>query len=106
VVTKAVRDVAANGVYYSPEVMSRIVVESDGARLVHDKHSRVSQLSPREVEVLRYIARGLTKKEIAAAMQLSVKTIENHSNSVMIKLSIHDRVQLARFAIREGLVES
>ena len=60
----------------------------------------------REREVLRYLARGLRKKGSASKPSLSVKTIENHTANLMVKLKIHDRVELARFAIREGLAEA
>ncbi len=49
---------------------------------------------------------GMSKKEIAQTMTLSVKTIDTHSANLMNKLDIHDRVELARFAIREGLAEA
>jgi DNA-binding NarL/FixJ family response regulator len=62
-------------------------------------------LTPREREILGYIARGLTKKEMARVMGISVKTVEQHCIHLMDKLEIHDRVNLARFAIREGWVE-
>jgi DNA-binding NarL/FixJ family response regulator len=105
-VLKAIRTVAAGGVYFSPEVQARIVVDSSGARLAsRDAVTRSSTLTPRELEVLRYIARGLSKKDIAGIMHLSVKTVDNHSTSLMTKLNIHDRVDLARYAIREGLAE-
>ena len=55
---------------------------------------------------LRRLARGLAKKEIASLMHLSPKTIESHSSRLMGKLDIHDRVELARYAIREGLAEA
>lgn len=104
-VVRAVRTVAAGGVYFSPEVQSRIVVDSTGVRLAAAGTTRASTLTPRELEVLRYIARGLSKKDIAGIMHLSVKTVDNHSTSLMTKLNIHDRVELARYAIREGLAE-
>jgi len=103
---EAIRRVASGGVYFSEEVRSRIVVDDDGARLGQPKSSRLSKLTNRELEVLRYTARGLAKKEIAATMHLSYKTIDNHTARLMSKLDIHDRVQLARFAIREGLAEA
>ena len=53
--------------------------------------------------MLRYIARGLSKKQIASTMHLSIKTVDRHSTNLMSKLGIHDRVKLARFAIREGV---
>ena len=58
-------------------------------------------LSPRELEMLRYIARGMSKKEIAGAVHISVKTVDKHCANLMDKLDIHDRVELTRFAIRE-----
>lgn len=105
-VVKAIRTVANGGVYFSPEVQARILVDSNGARLAHNGATRGSALTPRELEVLRYIARGLSKKDIASIMHLSVKTVDNHSTSLMSKLNIHDRVELARYAIREGLAEA
>ena len=65
-----------------------------------------SRLTRREHEVLRYLARGMSKKEVAATMHLSPKTIENHTSNLMSKLDIHDRVELCRYAIREGLAEA
>ncbi|NGP52760.1 response regulator transcription factor [Thioalkalivibrio sp. XN8] len=66
---------------------------------------RLDQLSPRELEALRYLAGGLSHKEIAQVMAISPKTVEQHCTHLMDKLDIHDRVELARFAIREGLLE-
>ncbi len=66
--------------------------------------TRRSTLTHREQEVLELIAQGLAKKQIASAMGVSIKTIESHTSKLMKKLDIHDRVELTRFAIREGLV--
>lgn len=66
---------------------------------------RLDQLSARELETLRYLAGGLSHKEIAQVMQISPKTVEQHCTHLMDKLDIHDRVELTRFAIREGLLE-
>jgi DNA-binding NarL/FixJ family response regulator len=105
-VIDAIRRVSEGRAYFSREVAERIVVEGDGARLERDsKGSRASTLTRRENEVLCYLARGRSKKEIAASMHLSVKTVEKHTDNLMRKLEIHDRVELARFAIREGLTE-
>lgn len=102
-VIAAIRAVAAGKSYFSPQVQSRIVVDSDGIRLAQPKQSRASTLSGRELEVLRYLARGMSKKQIAQTMYISAKTVNNHTAHVMDKLDIHDRVELSRFAIREGL---
>lgn len=103
VIVRAIRSAAGEVAYFSPRVQSRIVVDDDGLRLAE---ARGSLLTARELEVLRYIARGLPKKEIAALMHLSIKTVSRHTENLMEKLDIHDRVELARYAIREGLAEA
>lgn len=105
-VIHAIRQAVSGAAYFSPKVQARIVVDPRGARLAQEKKSRVSTLTRREMEVLRYVARGLSKKEIAGTMHVGVKTVEHHANSLMGKLDIHDRVELARFAIREGVAEA
>jgi len=105
-VVQAVRNVHSGVTYFSPEVQGRLVVDSKGPRLAERAVSRVSTLTDREMEILRYLARGLSKKEIAQKARISVNTVNRHTSSVMNKLGIHDRVDLARFAIREGVAEA
>ena len=106
VIVAAIRSAAADVAYFSPRVQSRLVIEQSGVRLSTGGTSRASLLTARELEVLRYIALGRTKKEIAGTMDLSVSTVSRHAEHLMAKLDIHDRVELARFAIREGLAEA
>lgn len=101
---RAIRAVASGGVYFSPDVQARILIDVSGPRLVDTAHTRTSTLTPRELEVLRYLATGLSKKEIADKLDLSIGTINNHAANLMRKLDIHDRVKLTHFAIREGLI--
>ncbi|MCC6581341.1 MAG: response regulator transcription factor [Phycisphaeraceae bacterium] len=63
---------------------------------------RGQDLTSREISVLILLARGLTRKQIAQELHLSVKTVEGHSDRIMRKLNLHDRVELARYAIRES----
>lgn len=105
-VVRAIREVAGGGTFFSEEVRARIVVDATGARVTRKEQSRTSTLTSREIEVLRYVARGLSKKEVASTMHLSVKTVDRHCANLMTKLDIHDRVDLARFAIREGLLSA
>lgn len=102
---EAIRKVSQGVSCFSPEVQSRLVVDVSGLRLRRSPLTRVSTLTDRELETLRYIARGMAKKEIAELMHLSVRTVDAHVRHIMGKLDIHDRVGLARFAIREGLAE-
>ena len=105
-VLKAIRAAAAGDAYFSADVQERIAIDSSGARLVHAKPTPFSKLTPRELEVLQHIAMGLSKKEIAKKLHISTNTVDNHTNHLMAKLKIHDRVGLARLAIRERLVSA
>lgn len=100
VLYEAIREVARGGTYCSPAVRDRLR-EEGGARPA----TRGSSLSQREKEVLRYVARGMTKKEMALKMDVSVKTVEGHTENMMRKLRIHNKVDLARYAYREGMAQ-
>ena len=97
---EAIRNVARGQTYFSPQIQDRLMVE---ARPAAAMQTRMEALTKRETEVLGYLARGWSKKEIANATGTSVKTVEQHCTNIMDKLDIHDRVKLARFAIREGI---
>ncbi len=105
VLLKAIRMVASGHAYFSPNVQSRIVVSEAGVRLFHTPRARTSLLTKREIEALRYVARGLQRQEIANEMHISIKTLDNHISRIKVKLGIRDRVELARYAIREGLAD-
>jgi len=106
VVIKAIRSAASNGSYYSPRVRERLVVDPEkGLTLEGSGSTKASSLTGRELEVCRYLAQGMSKKEIATRLHRSIKTVDKHVENLMRKLEIHDRVELARFAIREGLIE-
>ena len=64
----------------------------------------VPELTPREREVLTYIAEGFTNREIAEALVISIKTVDRHRENIMQKLNLHSRVELVKFAIEKGLI--
>jgi DNA-binding NarL/FixJ family response regulator len=105
-VLDAIRRTVAGELVFSPEVGSRLTIDGGGVRLRSHLESGVAELSEREIEVLRHLARGLAKKEIAKVLKLSTLTVNRHTANIMNKLDIHDRVELARFAIREGISEA
>ena len=70
-----------------------------------DRGDQPAELSPREQEVVKLIAEAHTNKEIAEILHLSEKTVESHRARVLQKLGMRDRVELVRYAIRQGLVE-
>lgn len=88
--------------YLSPTVTQQVV---DAIARPGDRpSSAVSALTQREREVLKLIADGLSSKEIAAQLGVSLKTIESHRANLMDKLDIHKVSGLVRFAVRAGLV--
>jgi DNA-binding NarL/FixJ family response regulator len=70
-----------------------------------ERNQELELLTPRELEVLKLIAEGHTSREIATTLVLSIKTVESHRNHMLSKLGMRDRVDLARYAIRRGLIE-
>ncbi len=73
------------------------------------KHGPVAQQAPvltdREIEVIRNIAWGLSNKEIASSLQLSVKTVEVHKANAMRKLGLRGRIDLVRYAVLQGWMQ-
>lgn len=105
-IVHGLRQVARGRTAFSAAVRARMSVGHDAITLSHEGGARLALLTPRELEALRYLASGLSRKEIARTMNISHKTVEQHCEHLMQKLDIHDRVDLTRYAIREGLLEA
>ena len=93
---EAIRTAADGGTYLEPRL---------GARLAAVAARQPPELSKRELEVLRLIARGLTNGEIAERLFLSVRTIESHRARLQRKLELTRRSELVEYALERGLVE-
>jgi DNA-binding NarL/FixJ family response regulator len=98
----AIDSVAQDKTYLSPSI-SRTVIDSYLER-VGGQFSPLEQLTPRQREILQLIAEGKNTKEIAADLDVSVKTVESHRLQLMERLDIHEIAGLVRYAIRSGLV--
>ncbi len=94
----AIRIVAVGGIYLEPSMAGRVVGGYIGRNPAGD-------LSEREEEVLRRIALGYSNKEIAAQLDISVKTIETYKTRLMEKLDLHSRVDIVRYALQQGWLE-
>jgi len=96
---EAIRRVRDGEIYVRPDLAPQIMgrIFSDGGRL---QLSELDCLSDREIEVLQLMAEGMNRREIAAEMGLSVKTIESYRENMKKKLDLRDTVQLAQYAVR------
>jgi DNA-binding NarL/FixJ family response regulator len=104
-VIEAIRKIS-NGEIYVSSSISRILVDEYLQQLKRKQITReIPELTPRETEVLTLIAGGLSSKQIADKLFLSIRTIDFHRANITEKLGIHDVAGLTRFAIKHGLVK-
>ncbi len=103
----ALRAVAAGNTFLSPAI-AQILIDDFAQRpgIPEYDDDLLSELAPREREVLRLIATGFSNRQIAAQLHVSVKTVEAHRRNVMRKLGVSDRTGLVERAIRGGLVRT
>ncbi|MBI4514494.1 MAG: response regulator transcription factor [Deltaproteobacteria bacterium] len=101
---QAIRKVRRGEMYFSPEIAEPAPQRTIGFG-AQPLDGPVDDLTLREVEVLQLIAEGLSNKEIALQLSVSVKTIETHRARLMGKLGIHETAGLVRYAIRKKIVQ-
>jgi DNA-binding NarL/FixJ family response regulator len=95
----AIRKVMNGEEFVSPEVSGKTPFN----KVVSGEHLRI-ELTPRQHAVLKMIAEGQSTKQIARALDISVKTVETHRALLMDRLNIHDVTGLVRYAIRMGII--
>jgi DNA-binding NarL/FixJ family response regulator len=99
----AIRRVQGGDAVFSPR-LAGFVLDAFHGDLTGVADPELDQLTAREREVLRHIARGFTYKEVARRLHLSVKTVETHVSSVLRKLQLSSRHELTRWASDRRLV--
>ncbi|MCB0164894.1 MAG: response regulator transcription factor [Anaerolineae bacterium] len=88
-----------------PSAMTTKIVQDFSQAANGNEHTPPSQeLSSRELEVLRLMARGEQNKEIADVLDISENTVKNHVRSILEKLTVRNRIQAAVYAVREGII--
>jgi len=100
----AIRGVLAGGTYIDPSLAGAMVATALGGDQPHGPEEAYERLTPREKQVLKLVAEGYSNKEIAASLEVAVKTVMTHRFNAMEKLGIHNRSKLVQFAIRVGLL--
>lgn len=106
----AVSSVARGETYLSPAASKHVIGDyvqraAGDALPSQDERNLIERLTPRQREILQLIAEGHTTKEIAHALNISVKTAETHRTQMMERLGIHDIAGLVRYAIRAGMID-
>lgn len=99
----AVRRVQAGDAVFSPR-LAGFVLDAFAGALPSDVDPELDQLTSREKDVLRLIARGFAYKQVARRLEISIKTVESHVSSVLRKLQLSNRHELARWASKRRLV--
>ena len=84
--------------YYSPGIRETLTRAAS-------KHNATTKLSRREAELLPLLARGLTLREAASQLTISYKTADSYRTTLLRKLGVRDRVELARYAIRQHIID-
>jgi len=98
----AVRAVARDETYLPPKIIE-LVIKDYLQRVPDNAANDNGRLTTRERELLQFISAGKNTKEIAFALQVSVKTVENQRQSIMKKLNLYSIAELTKYAVREGL---
>jgi DNA-binding NarL/FixJ family response regulator len=103
-VVAAVRAAVYGAAWLSPRAAEVILGRARRAEALRERDPETSdELSVRELDVLRLIARGLENSEIAAELNISPSTAKNHVSNILSKLGLPSRVQAAIYAVRRGL---
>ena len=90
------------GLHLGGHVVDAILVAA--GHTIGRRHSSPAGLSPREIEILRLIARGMSSKEIAERLTLSAKTVRNHTEHIYAKTGAANRVAASLYAVENGLL--
>jgi DNA-binding NarL/FixJ family response regulator len=98
----------AKGDYYLDSSVSHAVVENlmkSPLKAAKITDADYATLTPREQEVMRFLAEGLSSKAVAEKLFISPKTVENHRANIMNKLGLHSTIELVRYAAKLGLID-
>lgn len=101
----AIRAVSRGEVFLYPSLAGRLVQDYLTRGRPDEQEPVTDELTPREQEVLKLIAEGLSNNEIADQLVISAKTVDRHRENIMRKLNLHNRVELVKYALRKGLID-
>jgi two-component system, NarL family, response regulator NreC len=100
----AIRAIHAGEIYLYPSLAKALVVDYLGRSRTEPSEASLEMLTSREIEVLELLAEGLSNEEIADRIVISRHTVARHRENLMRKLGLHNRGELVKYAIRQGLI--
>ena len=103
---KAIRAVSAGEVYLFPSLAKALVADFLGRSDNEREQAKFVELTPRELEIMAFLADGLSNEEIANRLEISKHTVARHRENLMGKLGLHNRGELVKYAIRKGLIKA
>ena len=99
----AIRSVADGDPYFGQRI-SHIIYKSYSRLIKEPKIETKPVISEREIEIIEMLGKGLSCKEVAAELNISPRTVENHKNNILNKLSLKNTIELLRYAIKQNIV--
>jgi DNA-binding NarL/FixJ family response regulator len=104
---KAVKAIADGKRFLAPKVSEIVLGGFLKSEIPPGRTERLpDQLTPREAEIARLLAKGKANKEIAAGLGIAIRTVETHRSKIMLKLGLHSLAELIHYAIRNGVIST
>jgi DNA-binding NarL/FixJ family response regulator len=103
--SRAIHMVHAGNTIIAPDLAQKMLNTFEGGRSGGDSRVAPPPLTERELEVIRALARGMSDRQIAHSLDISEKTVRNHTSNIYRKLHIFDRTQAVIYAVREGVID-
>lgn len=100
---QAINDVCAGTPFLDPEIALKVIQELN--RPLANRRPTEDPLTPREIEILRMVSRGLTNNDIAEILVVSERTVRTHISNILGKLHLANRTQAALYALRKGIAD-
>ena len=103
-VLSAIRTIQSGGVLIEPSLAGTVVTEYRRLSQSVDPAQGLTMLTEREIDIIRYVAAGMSNRQIADKLAYSEKTVKNYLSNIFSKLGIRDRTQAAIYGLRQGLI--
>ena len=104
---EAIRKVYAGESLIAPSMASKLLAEFSNLSKKVEQRQQINTpvLTPREIEVLKLVAKGMSNREIADELYISENTVKNHVRNILEKLHLHSRMEAVLYAMRERIID-